>query len=33
MDEIPAGISLYRDKSEWARSKLVAQGVIEWFSV
>jgi hypothetical protein len=32
-NEIPPGIALYREKSEWARAKLVAQGVIEWFSV
>jgi len=32
-DEIPPTIALYQDKSEWARAKLVAQGVIEWFSV
>jgi hypothetical protein len=30
--EIPPEIALYKDKSEWARAKLVAQGVIEWFS-
>jgi hypothetical protein len=32
-NEIPPEIALYQDKSEWARAKLVAQGVIEWFSV
>jgi hypothetical protein len=32
-DEIPPEVALYQDKSEWARAKLVAQGVIEWFSV
>ncbi|HEY4815589.1 MAG TPA: hypothetical protein VIH58_12960, partial [Chthoniobacterales bacterium] len=32
-DEIPPEISLFREKHEWARAKLVAQGVIEWFSV
>jgi hypothetical protein len=32
-DEIPPNIGLYQDKSEWARAKLVAQEVIEWFSV
>jgi hypothetical protein len=32
-DEIPPEIVLYRDKGEWARAELVAQGVIEWFSV
>jgi hypothetical protein len=32
-DQIPPHIALYEDKSEWARAKLVAQGVIEWFSV
>jgi hypothetical protein len=32
-DEIPPEIALYQEKTEWARAKLVAQGVIEWFSV
>jgi hypothetical protein len=32
-NEIPPEIVLYRDKSELARAKLVAQGVIEWFSI
>jgi hypothetical protein len=32
-DEIPPNMGLYQDKSEWARAKLVAQEVIEWFSV
>ncbi|HEX4201933.1 MAG TPA: hypothetical protein VHY59_10475, partial [Chthoniobacterales bacterium] len=32
-DEIPPNIGLYQDKNEWARAKLVAQEVIEWFSV
>ena len=32
-DEIPPELVVYQDKSEGARAKLVAQGVIEWFRV
>ncbi len=32
-EEIPPELVVYQDKSEGARAKLVAQGVIEWFSV
>src|ERR1700758_578625 len=32
-DEIPPHIAIYEDKSEGARAKLVAEEVIEWFSV
>ena len=30
---IPNDIGLYQTKGDWAKAKLVAQGVIEWFSV
>jgi hypothetical protein len=32
-DQIPPEVVIYGDKNEWARAVLVAQGVIEWFSV
>jgi hypothetical protein len=32
-EEIPPHLAIYEDKSEGARAKLVAQEVIEWFSV